>query len=361
MSPAIDFENGGQRTLMLDPKRRSIAAGLALLGLAACTASPQLRPEGAGAPVVYPLPARPEPRPSRNWLLPPLLAEEVMRSCEIRAHYQWPAGGGVTGALKVALYSPRAGKPFLAKWKTIPRRFESWNNSPRREMAAYEVQKLFLDPEDYVVPPTVMRCADLDDYRLVIDEAAKPSFPEARCVLGSLSLWLDHVTVPDVLYDPARFATDANYAMRMADFNLLTYLIDHKDGRRGNFLVSKDDLDRRVFSVDNGISFDAWVWNYFVPNWNDLRVPALRKKSVDRLRAVTREQVEAFAVLAELRLMPDGHIESVAAGPPLDEHRGARVGDGVVQLGLTADEIDDVREQIEKVIEGVDAGEIPVF
>lgn len=330
-------------------------------GLAACTASSPPRTDGARGPVVYPLPAAPDPQPSDNWPLPPLLAEDVMRSCELRAQHHWPAGGGVTGARKVALYSPRVGKLFLAKWKAIPPRFESWNNSPRREMAAYEVQKLFLDPEDFVVPPTVMRCAPVDGYRLVIDKSAKPTFPEATCVLGTLSLWMDNVAFPEVLYDEDRFSADPNYAMRMADFNLLTYLIDHKDGRRGNVLVSTNDRDRRVFAIDNGISFDAWIWNYFVRNWNNLRVPALRRKSVDRLRAVRREQVEALAVLAELRLMPDGHIESVAHGPPLSKRDGARVANGVVQFGLTADEVDDIFEQIEEVLEGVDGGEIPVF
>jgi hypothetical protein len=76
---------------------------------------------------------------------------------------------------------------------------------------------------------------------------------------------------------------------------------------------------------------------------------------------VRREQVEALAVLAELRLMSDRHIESVEHGPPLNKRHGARVADGIVQFGLTADEVDDIFEQIEEVLEGVDRGEIPVF
>jgi hypothetical protein len=167
--------------------------------------------------------------------------------------------------------------------------------------------------------------------------------------------------VPDVLYDEARFATDANYAARMADFNLLTFIIDHKDGRRGNFVVSKDEGDRRVFSIDNGISFDAWIFNYFVKNWNDLRVPALRKKSVDRLRSVRPEQVEALAVVAELHRNGYGVLEPVEHGPPLSETNGARQREGVVQLGFIADEVDDVFEQIDEVIRAVDGGELPVF
>lgn len=341
--------------------RPTAACIVTAFAFVACSTAASQRAGAPSGPVIYPLPAAPEPQPSDNWSLPPLEAEAVMRASEIRAQHQWKAGAGVTGALKVALYSPAVGKQFLAKWKTIPPHFESWNNSPRREMAAYEVQKLFLDPEDFVVPPTVMRCASLDHYRLVVDRKAKPSLPGGSCVLGSLSLWMENVTVPDVLYDEDRFASDPNYALRMADFNLLTFLIDHKDGRRGNFLVSKDEQDRRVFAVDNGISFDAWIWNYFVRNWNDLRVPALRKKSVDRLREVKREQIKALATLAELRQTSDGSLESIEPGPPLDKKKGARVRDGVVQFGLVPDELDDIEEQIEEVIEGVDSGKIPVF
>jgi hypothetical protein len=302
------------------------------------------------------------PQPSDNWPIPPLDAEVTMRSCELSTHYEWPAGGGVTGARKVAFYSPTLGRQFLAKWKAAPRRLESWNNSPRRELAAYAVQKLFLDPEDYVVPPSVMRCAPLEEYRLIIDRSAEPTIEGTECVLGNLSLWMENVTIPKVFYDEKRFATDPNYALRMGNFNLLTFIIDHKDGRRGNFLVSKNEADRRVFAIDNGISFDAWIFNYFVQNWNDLRVPALSKHSVDRLREVTPEQVEALAVVAELQVMANGLVESVLpVGAPLSTRQGVRQQDGVIQFGLTADEIDDVMEQIEEVVEGVDDGKIPVF
>ena len=284
-----------------------------------------------------------------------------MRACHIRAQYEWPAGGGVTGAYKLALYSETLGRQFLAKWKEVPRGLESWNNSPRRELAAYQVQKLFLDPEDFVVPPSVLRCVPIDEYRAAIDKNAKPSIEGADCVLGNLSLWVENVTVPDVLYDEKRFATDANYAARIADFNLLTYLIDHKDGRRGNFLVSKDESDRRVFAIDNGISFDAWLFNYFVKNWNDVRVPALRKRSVDRLRAVDPRQVEALATVAELHVDESGILQSVDPGPALSRTKGVRQKDGVVQFGLMYDEIDDVFEEIAEIIDAVDDGELPVF
>ena len=47
------------------------------------------------------------------------------------------------------------------------------------------------------------------------------------------------------------------YAANVGRFNLLTYLVEHEDGRAGNILVSKAPEDRRVFAIDNGIAFDA--------------------------------------------------------------------------------------------------------
>ena len=42
-----------------------------------------------------------------------------------------------------------------AKWKRAPWMGEGINNSPRREIGAYAAQKLFLQPWEYVVPPTL--------------------------------------------------------------------------------------------------------------------------------------------------------------------------------------------------------------
>jgi hypothetical protein len=329
------------------------------LTVACATATP--REQATTGPRAYPLPGPVSPHPSENWSVPATQAEAIMRSGKLEIHSDTAAGGGVTGAHKLTIGAPELGKELVAKWKEVPHGLESWNNSPRRELAAYAVQKLFLDPDDFVVPPSVLRCIPLDDYRATIDPKHSATLPGTTCVLGNLSLWMENVTVPDVLYDKARFNADPNYAARMADFNLLTYLIDHKDGRRGNFLVSKDEGDRRVFAIDNGISFDAWIFNYFVRNWNGLRVPALRKKSVDRLRAVRPEQVESLAVIAELHRDESGVLQSTEPGPALSKTKGARRHDGVVQFGLMADEVDDVFEQIHEVVEAVDSGKVPVF
>ncbi len=339
---------------------RASLAAVVLVVVSSCSSGPQARVEGKG-PVTYPLASAPSPGSETNFPVPPLDAEVVMRSCDLKAQFEWDAGAGVTGAHKVALYSQTLGKQFLAKWKEVPRGLESYNNSPRRELAAYELQKLFLDPADFVVPPSVMRCVPIDEYRLVIDKSAKPTVPGSNCVLGNLSLWMDNVDLPDPLYDEKRFATDANYAVHMADFNLFTYLIDHKDGRKGNFLVSEDNADRRVFAIDNGISFDAWIWNYFVQNWNSLRVPALRKQTVDRLREIKFEQLAALLTVAELQLAENGILESVTPGPTLNKRAGVRQAKGVIQFGLMSEEVDDLVEQIDELLRDVDDGKIPTF
>ncbi len=40
----------------------------------------------------------------------------------------------------------------------------TFNNVPRYDLAAYELQKLFLDPPEYVVPPTALRMVPLADF-----------------------------------------------------------------------------------------------------------------------------------------------------------------------------------------------------
>ena len=116
----------------------------------------------------------------------------------------------------------------------------------------------------------------------------------------------------------------------MSNFNLLTHLIDHRDGRDGNILVSKDDEHRRVFAVDNGIAFGPWVYNFFVPNWTKLRVAAVRKDSIDRLREIRREDLDFLAVVAQLEVDEEGVLRPAPPGAPFDPDDGARVRGGSV-------------------------------
>ena len=49
------------------------------------------------------------------------------------------------------------GPPFRVKLRKAEPGADDFNNVPRYDLAAYELQKLFLDPPEYVVPPTSLR------------------------------------------------------------------------------------------------------------------------------------------------------------------------------------------------------------
>ena len=315
----------------------------------------------AGSAALAGLNATARPGPGRAWPLPPGELEHVLmhEALVVRSHE--PIGRGVTGAAKEKVDIAADGDAFALKWKPVPAGdADGWNNSPRRELAAYEVQKWFLDPEDYVVPTSALRCSPLERYRL-LDPDAEPTIPGVRCVLGWVMVWLEHVTVPERLYERDRFLADPAYAFHFANFNLLTYLIDHRDGRAGNFLVSDDATNRRVFSVDNGIAFDPLIYNYFTSNWHRLRVPAVRREAVARLRRITAEDIDALGVVADLAVDEEGILRYRVSGPNLDPDRGARVRPGHVQFGLTRRERRGVAARLAALLAAVDAGTMAVY
>lgn len=299
--------------------------------------------------------------PEAHWPLPPGELEVRLARAPFEILDSRGGVGGVTGVRKLTTRFPDTGDELFLKWKAAPPGdADGWNNTPRKEIAAYEVQKWFLDPDDYVVPTTVLRCIPASDYAPTGLEPVI-TLHGTRCVLGTLVVWLDQVTVPDVLYDPQRFRSDPLYARRMSDFNLLTYLIEHEDGRRGNFLVSEDDSDRRVFSIDNGVAFGAKIKNIFVHNWNRIRVEALRSESIERLRRLDDARFAALGVLAELHADADGVLRAVPPGANRDPDRGSRVGPDWIQMGLTKGEIDALRKRRDRLLADVDDGRIAVF
>ncbi len=320
---------------------------LALSALAALLAPPAAAGEATA-------PDRPP-----GWPLPPARLEALLGSAPFYATRVKRRIGGVSGAVRLDIHFPGSGEDLPVKWKATPRdRADGWNNSPRKELAAYEVQKLFLDPPDYVVPTSALRCIPLRDY-WAIRPRPVPTFEGVPCVLGLLSVWVSEVRADPLVLDRERFATDRAYARELAHLNLLTYLVAHRDGRSGNFLESR--LGPRVFAVDNGISFGSLVHNFLVPNWDVLRVPALPRAAVERLRRARREDLEALGVLAELRADRLAGLGPASPGPNLDPARGVRRAPGRVQIGLTRAEIDGLRLRLEALLARVDRGEIPLF
>lgn len=247
---------------------------------------------------------------------------------------------------------------MLVKWAKSARGGGEFNNEPRYEIAAYEFQKLFLEERDFVVPPTVVRCFRLEWYRRV-EPRARPTFAATSSVLVVLQYWVLGVTHRGV-YDRGRFREDSAYARRLANLNVFTYLIRHNDANLGNFLISEDSANPRIFSVDNGVAFESAESSRGY-EWRNLRIDRLPRGTVDRLRAVRHEDLErALGVLAqfeirERRLVPTDPTEN------LDEHRGVRRKGPVLQLGLTAREIRGMHSRLEKLLERVESGKIEVF
>jgi hypothetical protein len=279
-----------------------------------------------------------------------LHTEEVKRTAE-----------GTTGALFLVTRDEVSGKDIKWKFKkNVPGWLDSFNTSPRKEIAAYEVQKFFLDPEDYVVPTVLPICAPRERYLKFAGYAAA-TLEGTDCVLGLASIWMVDVTIPDTLYDESRFLKDPTYAYYMSNFNILTYLIEHRDPRAGQFLISKDDKRRQVFSIDNGISFGFWAYNILIQQWDRINLPALRKDSIDRLRKIQRQDLDFLGVLAQLELDDKGVLRPKPVGENLDPTKGAKYIDGTLQYGLTTSEIDYLWERIQTLIAEVDAGKIQVF
>jgi hypothetical protein len=334
-----------------------------IASLAGCTMLPVSRDSAAPAFDGRPRPAEVDPYP--NWPLPPTEIEKlILAGNHVRAT-EAGAGAGTTGAEKVGVYFPAIGQTIDFKWKRMNGtwrpfwgRLDGVNNSPRKEIAAWKIQQLFLDPADYVVPLSLA-------YAVHVDKTSgheSPTLPDSHCVLGVASVWLKDVTLPDPLADYERFKLDYTYAYYLANFNLLTYLVKHHDGRPGNFLVSKNDARRQVFAIDNGVAFGGIFYNWFAENWNSIRVPALRRQSIDRLRLLSEEDLQGLlGVVAELRLDDGGVYRNVPHGFNLDDDEGIRIEGGVLQLGLTEDEIKDVWKRIEKLIKDVDKGDIALF
>jgi hypothetical protein len=245
------------------------------------------------------------------------------------------------------------------KWANAPPGGGAFNNEPRYEAAAYEIQKLFLDPDEYVVPPTVLRAFPLDYVDAQIPGTPR-TFREAESVLVALQYWLYNVT-SDGFWDPERAQQDTLYARHIGNMNTLTHLIRHNDSNVGNFLISNwEGGDPRVFSVDNGVAFRA-------PNsdrgyeWRDLQVRRLAARTVDRLREITEDDLtRTLGILAEYHVV-DGFLVPVTPGENISPNRGVRRRDGRVQLGLTRGEIRDIDRRRQALLRRIERGQIETF
>jgi hypothetical protein len=263
-------------------------------------------------------------------------------------------------ARRVVLAGRDGEPPMQVHWKPVAPPGSGFNNEPRYELAAYRFQKMFLAEEEYVVPPAVLRAMPIDEYQ-DIQAFRRPTIRGTRSVLFLLSYWIQNLSVDTVdPFQPSMFELNPGYHRHFANANLLTHLIDHKDGNHGNLLVSLDGLNTRVFAVDNDVAFRSEVSDRG-DRWRELLVKQLPAATVERLRGITREQMDAeLGVLAEFQIV-DELLVPVEPGPNAGPRRGVRTGDGRVQFGLTQGEIGDLHNRIRNVLREVDRGRIGVF
>jgi hypothetical protein len=250
-------------------------------------------------------------------------------------------------------------EPLRVKLRNAEPGADRFNNVPRYDLAAYELQKLYLDPAEYVVPPTALRMLPLDEFRRYAPDV-KPTFRRADEVLAVVQYWLhDIMVIADVL-DPVAFDADPVYARHIGQLNILTYLIDHRDSNAGNFLIGRARPGPRVFSIDHGVAF-ASIDSNRGTLWRDLRVTRLPADSIARLRAVTLERLtERLAVLAQWKLI-DGHYVAVPPGVNQAPTRGVRQDGDTLQMGLTREEIEDVYKLLQRLLDKVDSGRVTTF
>ena len=242
------------------------------------------------------------------------------------------------------------------KWKRAPKGGHASNNAPRYEIAAYQIQKLFLVEPEYVVPPTVGRSMSLDEYlKLGIETQVYPTFKDS-VVFFVLQYWLSQVSNKNV-YDKGRFKRDSTYARNMQNMNIFSYLIRHNDSNIGNFLISKDSQNGRVFVPDNGLAFDSREsrrGHY----WRDLRFKEFPERTIQRLRKISKTTLKnTLGVVAQYEfqknlLIPVKHTDN------LDPEKGVRISEEIVQFGLTQREIDDINDRLIELLKKVDAGKI---
>ena len=305
-----------------------------------------------------------------NWSAPPQVVEGALSDAisssqvpeRVDPNEAQRTAQGISGPNEVVVLFPELEKEIKFKWKVAPSgNLDNYNNSIAREVASYQIQKLFLEPEGYVVPTSLAFCITYKHHSKNMGLEVKPQIQGSDCVIGNASLWLVDVKVPEVLYEESRFLTEPDYAYYLSNFNILTYLVAHRDTRSGNYLVPDDDQRHKVFSIDNGTTFGAFPYNFFVRNWNIIRVPALRKETIDRLRTVKREDLDYLGVVVQLDKDNDRVFRNVVPGKNLDPGIPVRIREDMVQFGLTKQQIDDVWERLQQLIEEVDSGEIPVF
>lgn len=234
----------------------------------------------------------------------------------------------------------------------------SFNNEPRYEMAAYEVQKLLLDPPDYVVPPTTIRALPLAELKKY-QQNVEPTFNRSDDVIVVVQYWLDNVITPQNAFDADLAGRDPVYERRLANLNALTFLIEHKDANAGNVLASTNLKDLRLFSVDNGVAFQSLESDRGLI-WREMRVNRLPAALVEKLRGTDRADLEPLFVLAQFKF-ENGRLVPTPPEAPANRKAGVRANSERVQFGLSLEDVRGLERKIKTLLREVDSGRIKTF
>jgi hypothetical protein len=276
-------------------------------------------------------------------------------------------------ARQLTLVAPSGAEPvrFRAKWRAQATAHAL--NDPRKEVAAHALQKLFLEPDDWVLPPSVGYCFELGHYRSLVQPQALATFADTDCVFGTLSYWLEQARgIADArklgllrgqsLHDREAFARVPSFRRTLADTNLLAHLASNGDTHPGQFVLTGTRQRPQVHLVDYTISLADYrnpsiTWR---DEWSTLHVPALRERSIARLRALRFEQLEQLIVIEEYEARA-GRLFPTPPGAPIRRDIGLRWNGARLQLGLTETEIHYVWGRLQELLARVERGEIRTF
>ena len=294
-----------------------------------------------------------------NIILPIAQIEERMRDAPFRIA-QWSGSRTPTDRTQRGLVVFEDSSTMWLKFAVAPEGGAgTFNNEPRYEVAAYELQKMFLPEAEYVVPPTVLRVFPLA-WLKERNQQAQATFRDASgSVLMAVQYWLQNVT-PENFWNRDRARADSLYAFYIGNFNIVTHIIRHQDANVGNYLISQSAERPRVFVVDNGVAFNSLPSNRGF-EWRDMRVERVPRSTIERLRTITRADLDArLGVLAEYEVR-DRQLVAVPPGANTDDDRAVRRRDGRVQIGLTRFEIGQVEDRIRDLVKKADEGKLRVF
>lgn len=242
-------------------------------------------------------------------------------------------------------------------------------NEPRKELAAYAVQKLFLNEQELVAPPTVAICLPLADYRR-FEANEPPTFENIDCVLGFASYWLEGVE--DVgaarnsgtlhesagIWDRQLFETDPVYRSSVSSANVFTYLINHGDAHEKQFMLERTPAGLRTYVVDNSIAFLSIKNPMLIvrEDWSQLRIPSIPARLVARLKALTVADLRALSSIAELEKRDRMLVPSRPGLEPIPSDGHAMSWQGArLRIGLSNQEIELVAARIRELLERPEA------